>query len=87
MGATGAELQRLVVVRGLALCLLGTVAGCSVALAAARAADSLFFGVTATDGGVLGAVAVALLAATALASWMPVRRIAKIDPGSALRSS
>ena len=85
LGATATTLQRMVVVRGLMLCLAGAAAGSGLALLAARAADALVFGIGATDGAIVASVAVVLLGVTALASWLPTRRIGRIDPGGALR--
>jgi predicted permease len=85
LGATAATLQRMVVVRGLMLWLAGAAAGLGLALLAARAADALLFGIGATDGAIVLSVAVVLLGVAALASWLPTRRIGRIDPGGALR--
>jgi ABC-type lipoprotein release transport system permease subunit len=47
---------------------------------------SFLFEVSPTDPVTLGAVAALLVAVTVLASWVPARRAASVDPMSALRS-
>jgi ABC-type lipoprotein release transport system permease subunit len=52
----------------------------------ARFLKSFLFGVDATDPVTLGAAALALVAISALASWIPARRAARVDPAGALRA-
>jgi ABC-type lipoprotein release transport system permease subunit len=46
----------------------------------------MLFGVTASDPLALGGAALLLVALALLASWLPARRAARIDPASALRA-
>jgi ABC-type antimicrobial peptide transport system permease subunit len=50
-----------------------------------RAMAAILFQVQPDDPAILGAVAAVLLAASLVASWLPARRIASIDPVIALR--
>jgi ABC-type antimicrobial peptide transport system permease subunit len=68
-----------VVGAGLAIGLLG-------AFAVSRLMTSLLFQVTATDALTYGAVTAFLLAVAAIASWVPARRAASLDPVKALRA-
>jgi ABC-type lipoprotein release transport system permease subunit len=45
----------------------------------------MLFGVEPQDPLTLGVVAAVLLAVTLLASWLPARRAARVDPAVALR--
>jgi putative ABC transport system permease protein len=47
--------------------------------------ESLLFGVTARDPGTYAGVAVVLLAVSVGAGMLPARRIARVDPMTALR--
>lgn len=85
LGATRAHISTAVVRR----CLVNVAAGAGVGLvgflAARQVLESWLFGVTPGDPRVL-ATAIAILAAVALlASWIPARRAARIDPVIALR--
>ena len=75
------------VMRDTALMLLaGAAIGLPLTLFAGRAASSMLFGLRAYDPATLG-FAVALLAVIAvLASWLPARSAANLDPVAALRA-
>jgi len=63
---------------------LGVLLGAVGALVGGRAMKGLWFGVAPGDPRILGAVAALLAITTILASWMPARRAARIDPIAAL---
>jgi ABC-type lipoprotein release transport system permease subunit len=55
------------------------------AVAIARAARSLLFGITPVDPLALGAVIAVLLLTSGMACYLPARRAAALDPITALR--
>ena len=85
VGATAADLLRLLLGGGARLAVGGLLLGLPLALAAARLVEGLLFGVTAWDFGVWATLPAALLAAVLLASYVPARRASRVDPASALR--
>jgi putative ABC transport system permease protein len=86
IGATPADVVRLFVREGAGLTLVGVAAGLAGALAATRALSTLLFGVTTTDPITFAAVAGALAIVALLASYLPARRAARVDPMAALRA-
>ena len=85
LGATPADVLRLVIGQGLRLTLAGVALGAAVALAAARAMTHLLFGIGALDPAAFVLAAALLLLAALLASYLPARRAARVDPMVALR--
>jgi predicted permease len=71
--------------QGLRLALAGTVLGALVAAGATRALRTLLFGVEPLDPMTFAGVAVLVGAAVVLASLLPARRAASLDPVQALR--
>lgn len=86
LGAGRGDVLRLVVGRGLALAGAGVVLGTVGALALTRFMRGILYGVAPTDPATFALVACALLVAAALASWLPARRAARVDPSVALRA-
>lgn len=86
LGAPHASVLRLVLREGLLLTATGVVIGLVAAVALTRVMESLLYGVAATDTVALVG-ATAILAGTALvASCLPARRAAGMDPLLALRA-
>ena len=86
LGAQPRAVAAMVTRQGLVLCAVGTVAGLSLVLISARFVRSFLFEVAPTDPTALGAATAVLLAAALLASWIPARRAARVNPIEALRS-
>ncbi|HEY7878043.1 MAG TPA: ABC transporter permease [Gemmatimonadaceae bacterium] len=86
LGATPHAVARLVTRQGLALTGAGIAAGLVLFALLARFLRSLLFGVAPSDPVTLVAVSLALIAIAALASWLPARRAARVDPMEALRA-
>ncbi|MEP6764093.1 MAG: ABC transporter permease [Gemmatimonadaceae bacterium] len=85
LGAARYDVLRLVVGEGMNLVGIGMAVGLALALVATRALTSFLFGVSPLDGLTFVAVALILAACALLASYLPARRAAKIDPMLALR--
>jgi len=86
VGATSADVRRLVLGEGLRLAAAGVAAGLVLAVLAMRALRSVLFGVDPLDSMNLVLTVVAIGSLATLASYLPARRAARIDPVSLLRS-
>ncbi len=71
---------------GLALAGVGAAIGLIAALALGRLMSSLLFGVSPLDPVAYAAAIAVTLAAAALATYVPARRAATIDPMETLRA-
>ena len=85
LGAGRRAVVRLIVSRGMMLTLGGIVLGGAGAFGVTGLLRDLLFEVGPRDPVTLAAVALLLLAATLLASWLPARRATRVDPMVALR--
>lgn len=85
LGAQEGDVRNLVIGQGLRLAVLGVVIGIVLSVAIGRTANSLLYGVSATNPFILAAVCAVILAIAAVASYVPARRATRIDPLEALR--
>jgi putative ABC transport system permease protein len=85
LGAQARDVLKLLIGNGMALTLIGVVAGLAGAFAVTRLMAGLLFGVTATDALTFITVSAGLLAVALLACYIPARRATKVDPLEALR--
>jgi putative ABC transport system permease protein len=85
LGASRAQILRLLMGQGLRLALSGVVVGIACALLASRLVAKLLFNTRATEPWPYVAVSALLLATALLASYVPARRAASIEPLEALR--
>jgi len=86
LGATRLEVTRLVVWQGTSMAIAGSVVGLMLAIAAAKVMSHLVYGVAPTDvASIFGATALLMLVA-GVASYIPARRAAAVDPGMTLRA-
>ena len=85
LGAQPNDVLRLMAGQGSALALAGIGLGLVGAMALTRLMERMLFGVTPTDPATFCAVPVVLLAVALVASLIPARRAARIDPTVALR--
>jgi predicted permease len=86
LGAEDGALKRMFVRHGLILAAIGVSIGLGAAAGVTRLMSSLLFGVTALDPATYVAVPIMLAAAAMLASYVPARRVVRVDPVEALRA-
>lgn len=86
LGAQRGALLRLVVADGLGTAAFGAALGVAGAVGAGRFIASLLYQVSPRDPVSLAEAAVVLLVVAGLASYLPARRAARVDPMTALRS-
>ena len=85
LGALPADVRRLVLRQGLILAAVGSVAGAGLAIVLARSVEARLYGVTPSDVPSL-LISIGLLSLVAmLATWIPAKRAARVDPVEALR--
>jgi len=86
LGARPADVRRMVTRQAVAVAALGAGVGLVGAVAVTRVLAALLFGVSPTDAATMVGAAALLLAVAAVASWLPARRAAGLDPARALRA-
>jgi putative ABC transport system permease protein len=85
LGADRGNIVSLVMKEAATLLAVGLAAGTVAVLATVHVAASMLFGLKPYDSGTLAFAAALLAAVTALASYLPARRAARLEPMSALR--
>jgi putative ABC transport system permease protein len=85
LGALPSQAVKAVFRQGLIIVGCGTVLGILAAVAIARLVASFLVGVTATDPATYAGVSLLLAVIALLASFIPARRAARVDPMIALR--
>lgn len=85
LGAEPAGIATLVVGTGLRHALVGTSMGAVIAVASSRLISSMLYAVSPADPLTIVAAIVLIASVSVLASYMPARRAARIDPITALR--
>ena len=86
LGAKRGEVRTMFLRQGLGLSGIGVVIGLVAALALTRFLSSLLFGIGPTDAVCYIAAIAVILAAAALASYLPARRASAIDPMQTLKA-
>jgi putative ABC transport system permease protein len=86
LGAQQLDVLRLVVGSGLKIVLIGVALGLVGAYTLTRVLSNLLFGISVTDPFTFVAMSLLLIIISVLASYIPARRAAKVDPIIALRS-
>lgn len=87
LGASAADVRRLVLREGLRLASIGAAIGVGGTSAAARVMRGLVFGVEPLDPASILGAALLLVGVSALACNLPARRAARLDPAAVLRTS
>jgi len=85
LGARRGEVLRMVLAQAGRLAIAGVTIGLVAAVIASRVLRAQLFEVAPTDVTTYVMVAAGLLAVSLVASWIPARRAARIDPLTALR--
>jgi putative ABC transport system permease protein len=85
LGATRADIMRLVVGNGMMLTVTGIVIGVLASWGLTRVMANLLFGVTATDLPTYVGVSAVLATVALIANYIPARRATRVDPVIALR--
>jgi predicted lysophospholipase L1 biosynthesis ABC-type transport system permease subunit len=87
LGAQRADVLGLVLRQGALLGVIGIAVGTVGSLAMTRVLEGLVFGVSTTDPLAFIGVIVLLVSVALIASWLPARRAARVDPMQVLRGS
>jgi ABC-type antimicrobial peptide transport system permease subunit len=85
LGARREDIQRMFLRKGVALAGVGVGAGLVVSASSASVMASVLYGVRPHDRAVFLIVPLLLFAVAVLASYLPARRAANVDPLSACR--
>ena len=85
LGAQRVNVLSFVVGQGLKLAVIGSAIGLVGALTTTRLVLRLLYGISPIDPVTFAGVSVLLAVVAMLASWLPARRAAKVDPMEALR--
>jgi ABC-type antimicrobial peptide transport system permease subunit len=85
LGASRADVLRLVLMQGVRLTIAGLVLGLALAFGLTRFIAGLLYGVSASDPATVISVVVLLGAMAVLACYLPAHRAMRVNPVSAIR--
>ena len=85
LGAKAAEVQRIIVLRGMRLVVFGVLIGTPLAFSLTKFIQRFLFGVKPRDPFTFVTVTVVVSATALLAVWLPARRASRTSPVDALR--
>jgi ABC-type antimicrobial peptide transport system permease subunit len=86
LGAQSRDVRSMFIRHGLSLTAVGIALGIAAAMAVTRVMSAFLFGVGPTDPVTYGVVSAALAAVAFVATYLPARRAAGVDPVVALRA-
>jgi ABC-type antimicrobial peptide transport system permease subunit len=84
-GAQPHDVTALIIRQSMAVVAIGLAAGLAAALSLTQFLASLLYGVEPADSWTLASVSLVLIGVALLATYLPARRAAKVDPMTALR--
>jgi putative ABC transport system permease protein len=85
LGARGADVQRMILARGMMLVAIGLVVGLGGAWSLSRYLSNQLYEISPRDPASFAIVTMCLIGAALLACWVPTRRALAIEPAVALR--
>ena len=85
LGATRGSVLSMVLGNGISLVTVGLVTGLAATMVVTRFMSSLLIGISPWDVKTFAAIAMVLLGATVVASWIPAMRATRVEPIAALR--
>jgi putative ABC transport system permease protein len=86
LGADARSVQRLVIARGMAPVIIGTLVGAWIALSLGGFVSGLVYEITPRDPVAFAVALTALPLVALVATWLPARRATRVDPTTALRA-
>ena len=86
LGATRWQIVSLVTAHGTRITIAGLILGTAAAFALGRVMESVLFGIVVVSGVQLAVLVAAVAAVALLASYLPARLAARLDPTAALRA-
>jgi putative ABC transport system permease protein len=87
LGADARRVRRMFLARMVTISAAGVAVGCLLSYWLARFVGALLYGIPPRDGSVFSVAAGVLLAAAAVAAWVPAERAARSNPSVLLRES
>jgi putative ABC transport system permease protein len=85
LGARARDVVAMLMTQSLKPILIGVALGVAGGFGLSRALNSMFWRMTVADPLVLGAISLLMLVVALTAAWVPVHRVTRIDPQTALR--
>ena len=85
LGARASDVVAMLMTQSIKPIAIGVALGVAGGFGLSRAFNSMFWRMTTADPLVMGAISVLMLVVALLAAWVPVHRVTRIDPQSALR--
>ena len=86
LGAQRSQVMRMILFQGMRVVVIGLAVGLAGALVASRVMQAFMFKTAVTDPLTFAGVAIVLLLVAMIASYIPARRVTRVDPMIALRA-